>query len=461
MSTSPSPAAKKAKPPWALLFSISAVVLLALLLFWHQYRQDRAIRELAEKLTAIKAQGYPVSTVELDAWYPEPPAGQNAASLYVQAFQLMVPLPSDSPWYASQSSSNIFHRTNSATLPARTALTSLIISNQTTLQLLHDGAKLTNSRYPVNLSAGYNALLPHLGPLRNANRLLIAEALDHALADRPQAAVDSLITSLHLGHSLSNEPILISHLVQAACYRETVQALENILNRTAIPTEFLPALEAELQRAELSLNLTRAVVGERCMGLEIFENPVATIAGGGSQTLGETFMGSLYKASGLLNQDFQTYLEFMDGYLAASQQPLAERLAAFNEIEQELEQRLAQNRWKMTFTGMIIPALTKTGNKDAAAIAQLRLARLSLMLLTYQDAHDGKFPATLADLTNVPLDPFDGKPLRYRQTETGFHIWSIGPDGIDQNGKPRPRNSSDQAHDLLFTIEFPAATPTK
>jgi hypothetical protein len=110
---------------------------------------------------------------------------------------------------------------------------------------------------------------------------------------------------------------------------------------------------------------------------------------------------------------------------------------------------------------MMMPALTKSGGKSVAVTAHLRLARLAILLLTYQAAHDGNFPATLDNLTGVPLDPFDDTPLRYRQTETGFLIWSIGPDGIDQNGKPRPQNSSDDAYDLPFTIEFPPATPTK
>jgi len=441
------------KPPWVLLLSIGAVILLALILLWHQYRQDRATRELTQKLDAIKAQGYPTSPGELDAWYTEPPTGQNAATIYGQAFSQMTPQSQTLPWYYSGTSSNIFNRTNPITPAAQAELASLVVSNQSALQLLHDGGKLPGTRYPVNLSAGHNTLLPHLSQLREATRLLSAEALGHALSDQSEAAIDSLVAAMRLGHSLSHEPVFISYLVQVANYTLTVNALENILNRRSIPEMYLIDLDAELIKAENSLHLTRALAGERSISIGHFDNPFSLANGGGSVSTSEAFAASAYKLSGLQHSDFSTYLEFMDKGLAASQLPLAERVPAFNQIDQDLENRISQGRWRMLFTSMMIPALSKSGEKSVAVVAHLRLARLAIMLLSYQAEHDGKLPAKLDELTVVPLDPFDDKPLRYRQTETGFLIWSIGPDEIDQNGQPRSRNSSEQAYDLLFTIE--------
>jgi hypothetical protein len=55
----------------------------------------------------------------------------------------------------------------------------------------------------------------------------------------------------------------------------------------------------------------------------------------------------------------------------------------------------------------------------------------------YRLKHD-RWPNELADLVAerlldaVPADPYDGKPLRYRKTEDGVVIYSVGPSG---NGK--------------------------
>lgn len=393
MSESPPEKTKISKPPWVLIFSIGAVILLALILLWHQYRQNKATRELTQKFDAIRAQGYPTSPGELDAWYIEPPIGQNAATVYGLAFSHITPQSQTIPWYYnSGTSSNIFNRTNPIPTAARSELASLVASNQTALQLLHDGGKLPGARYPINLSAGQNVLLPHLSQLREATRLLSAEALDYALSDRPKAAVDSLISAMRLGHSLSNEPVFISYLVQVASYTLTVNALENILNRMSIPEMHLADLDAELIRAENSLHLTRALAGERSMNVGNIDNPFALANGGGSVSATEAFAASAYKLSGLQYSDLSTYLEFMDMGLAASQLPLAERISAFNKIDQDLENRISQGRWRMLFTSIMLPALSKSGEKSVTATAHLRLARLAIKLLSYQAEHDGTPP---------------------------------------------------------------------
>jgi hypothetical protein len=40
-----------------------------------------------------------------------------------------------------------------------------------------------------------------------------------------------------------------------------------------------------------------------------------------------------------------------------------------------------------------------------------------------------------AYLERIPLDPFDGAPLRYRRLDDGVVIYSVGPDGKDNGGK--------------------------
>ena len=40
-------------------------------------------------------------------------------------------------------------------------------------------------------------------------------------------------------------------------------------------------------------------------------------------------------------------------------------------------------------------------------------------------------------LSTVPADPFGGgEPLRYKRVENSYLLWSIGPDGVDDGGKP-------------------------
>jgi len=38
-------------------------------------------------------------------------------------------------------------------------------------------------------------------------------------------------------------------------------------------------------------------------------------------------------------------------------------------------------------------------------------------------------------LPAVPDDPFDNGAMKYRQTDAGYTIYSVGPDGDDDGGK--------------------------
>ena len=64
--------------------------------------------------------------------------------------------------------------------------------------------------------------------------------------------------------------------------------------------------------------------------------------------------------------------------------------------------------------------------------ARLDCARAALAVERYRLKHD-RWPVTLDDLlpdqllTEVPADPYDRKPLRYRSTKDGVVIYSVGP----------------------------------
>jgi hypothetical protein len=53
---------------------------------------------------------------------------------------------------------------------------------------------------------------------------------------------------------------------------------------------------------------------------------------------------------------------------------------------------------------------------------------------------NNRWPDTLPELVpaylpKVPLDPYDGAPLRYRRLSDGVVIYSVGADGKDNGGK--------------------------
>ncbi|HYT62086.1 MAG TPA: hypothetical protein VEL06_18040 [Haliangiales bacterium] len=68
----------------------------------------------------------------------------------------------------------------------------------------------------------------------------------------------------------------------------------------------------------------------------------------------------------------------------------------------------------------------------------------------------GAMETNISFLPAVPLDPFDGAPLRYKQLSKGCVVYSIGPDGRDNGGKEPPatrRGTNRVPEDITFTVE--------
>jgi hypothetical protein len=83
-------------------------------------------------------------------------------------------------------------------------------------------------------------------------------------------------------------------------------------------------------------------------------------------------------------------------------------------------------------------------------LARCRSAATALAVERYRLAHK-EWPSDLAALLplylkDVPIDPFDGQPLRYRRTFDGVVIYSVAEDCVDNQGmiKLPPRKATDQ-----------------
>src|SRR5205823_1706695 len=88
-----------------------------------------------------------------------------------------------------------------------------------------------------------------------------------------------------------------------------------------------------------------------------------------------------------------------------------------------------------TLARLFLPSITKLAQLSIRVRAQLRCAVVALAAERFRLAK-GRWPKDLAELIpgylkQVPLDPYDGKPLRFRSVADGLAIYSIGPDRED------------------------------
>jgi hypothetical protein len=413
--------------------------------------------KLQTRIDAVRAAGYPVTCAELDQWYKIPPNVENAAYTIIDAFSCY------KKW--DKEEAKPLPVVGRAELPARTEpmpeemktlIAQYVADNNEALEQLHAGAAIEHCRYPVDLSAGFETLLPDLSEIRAGIFLLKLEAILHAENRDGESAIRSVKSCFGIVRSLAREPITVSQLVRSACQNLAATTTEYCINRIEFTDEQLLELIESVQNSERISDMTYAFVGERCMGISFFMAPGSVDPGlvGGSGIPFRPLL-AMYKAIGMADSDAIIYLDLMDEYIKITQLPLYQRQEAAKAVDAKFQ---STSRVHVLFYVMM-PALARITTIDTRNIAQLLTARVGLAIERYRLVA-GKLPDSLSDLVpayldSVPRDPFDGDELRYKKLKSGFVVYSIGEDLVDDDGKERPTGKKEKGEswDVTFIVE--------
>ena len=436
------------------------------------------------RLDSIRRSGLPATCAELDKWYTEPPAGENASDVYHEAFAhyeswtnkpARLSVASNATDRSKFSSPPRTRRdqlptVGQAKLPLRTEplpaetrqlVAEYLSDNAEALQLLHRASAMKSCRYPIDLNKGFATLLPHLNQLRQAARLLSLEAMEQTEEQRPQEAVESVIASLNVSRSLNQEPMLISYLVHVACQGISLESLQRILNRMPLTDTQLSELAAAIEESENQQALTRAFVGERCMGQSGFEElrtgkvPMKDMV----SFLGEPpwwcHLFWLYRTTGLLELDERCYLDIMEENVKATRLPPPEDMAAASAVVGKVNHLSLCH----VLSRMMLPALDQAVIKAGRCDAMIHNAQVAIAVEHFRLAN-ATLPKQLSDLvpaflSAVPSDPFDGKPLRYKTLAKGYVVYSVGDDREDNGGVEKNSKGVSwvPGTDITFTVE--------
>lgn len=406
--------------------------------------------KLQAKIDAIRAAGYPVTCAELDKWYTIPENAENAAYTIMDAFW------SYREWGKTESLPLI----GKANLPARTeplpeemkiSIAQYIADNNEALLLLHKASVIEHSRYPIDLSSGFDVQLNHVSKLRKCIMLLNIETIWHAENDKSRLAANSMISGFSLARSLVKEPLYISQLVRMAYHGLIISSLERCINRTAFTDGQLDDLDRYLIEAEDNSALTRAYAGDRCPFLDALKKPESLKSAITSNNMPMNHLLDLYVAVGLADVDTMIHLDFIERYIEITKLPLHQRKKASDALEAKLGSISNIHVILKNHT----PSLLRIVMIELRCIAGMRAARAGLAVERYRLAA-GKLPDSLRELVpayleSIPKDPFDGNDMRYRRLETGFVVYSICEDLSDDGGKEKTKGSKNW--DMTFIVE--------
>jgi hypothetical protein len=381
------------------------------------------------------------------------PDSQNAALLYEKAFALMD--------RAHQAHLDAPMTQESEPDPNSPQTQAYLARQAPALKLLRAAAQLPGCRFEHDYSRpSIQMMLPELAKMRNAARLLQLDARSQLARDHVPEAVQDVNAIFGMSRDLGGPPLILTALVAFGIESLAVQTFEETLAKVSQPGE-LDGLNLGDPSAEKRL-FQQCLAGEEAFGLAIFADLATdrlTLAAlqpvGGLHAYGEPNEATIPDYPILLRvflmpDDLQAYRELMNAYRAAAAAPDPVRPPA----------DLVKMSRGGLLTSLIVPNLDRHLQIAAEAEARLADAQIGLAATRYR-LDQGAFPATIAELVpqyldDVPLDPFDGNPMRMIVHPRECLIYSIGPDLKDDGGKPFDRKT--KTGDILFVLKEPQMT---
>ena len=121
----------------------------------------------------------------------------------------------------------------------------------------------------------------------------------------------------------------------------------------------------------------------------------------------------------------------------------------------ESPREIASDFMGKILAALLVPISTQLVDLEDGTAARMEMTRIAFVLAAYK-AENASYPAKLADLSpkylaKVPVDIFSEGEFKYRIVKGGYRLWSVGPDGADDNGEgPDVEDYEGDGDDLLI-----------
>jgi len=328
---------------------------------------------------------------------------------------------------------------------------------------------------------GFAMLLPDVQSFRTYGNLLSARTRVLLLDRKFDKAVHSLQTHFALARHVSEAPILINVLVGNAILQRALHDLEALAQVEGAPSMFWAL--ADLPQP--FLHLERALEGERLMidailpGIrealddptrpplsveqiraEMERNTFFELFGRSrewSTKLALVYLTSRMYPSArayLISRGFTEkqldampvtqvslmhvmaeYDRLFDEFAKWYRQPRWIARAGLRKADEALPKSLADHPDTSWLGGLTVPGMNRVHESQTNLERRIALARIVEALRLYAGEHEGRLPATLADIKDLPLplDPMTGQAFQYTLTDGKALLVGPSPPGAPAN----------------------------
>ena len=412
----------------------AAVLAVLVITYWNLSLQARLeVQELRTEAGAIWASVAP----------PRVADSANAALLYAQAVEQMKvsALPDDKD------------REFADLEPRSPEVAAYLQRQQKALDLARHAADRPDCRFDHDYSRpNMDAMLGELGALRQCSRLLRVAAQSQAASGDPKLALADWRRMHAVGaHAVSSPGLmggLVALAIDASASKTAPTLFENVHTRAQLD-EITP-LDSHAPVRQYNL----ALQGEEAFGLASF----CDMANGKFSEAPTTWSRAAGEFLWLvwMQDEVPSYREFLAQVRDFSQRPYFERKAQIAALQSASQTGPPAGIMLQILTPSILRSLAILAETQALASA----VDVAHAATRYRLDH-GEYPASAQALAPeyilaLPLDPFDGHPLRWTKRRDGsVVIYSLGADGTDDGGQVEPDQHARKAPDIGIVLKPP------
>lgn len=414
-----------------------------------------AADSLPDELAKAKAAGVPLELSDLGL--PRSvPADKNSAPLFLKAAAAMKAVPTRTDIERRLSEASIAHSLGSSVTRDRNAL-------QPMIELAIEGSMKPSCDFGRDWSQGFDLTFAEYADLKGVVKLMAADAVLDAKSGNYRRAREKFAACFRISDGIAEEPTVIAMLVAIALDAITFRRFEQAASMASDSAAGLAELEQTLTMNRRPKSLEWAFGGEIVLSrisLRKLKTPQDLLArinpvDAGDAAVQPTGAGSEAAIARAPRAYFSKASEArMLEYWRIAWQSIkkGDLIASGREIDELAQEFALRKNPTYAVPAIIVPDFSSIGNSIVKNNTLLLLARAQIDLLQHK-LRTGRFPAKLSDLQAAPKDPFSGKMLVYRPTKSGFKLYSVGPDGIDDGGT-RTRQPNTGNSDLVVEHPF-------
>jgi hypothetical protein len=298
-------------------------------------------------------------------------------------------------------------------------------------------AEMPRGRYVIIWTP--NAIMtpiPHAQDAYEIRRLLRLDAVCRAEIGDTDGALTSSRALVNIGRTFGDEPTLVQLLTRTFCQKLAARSLERALAQGLSSETALAEVQRLLEDEADQPLLLIAARGDRAMIHQFLEfveaggNPrVGLVSRTGSRDVDE------FLDRGKARGCHTAYLHYLNEYVEIAKLPQQQQVERLRHFDLRPPKNVPQ---------LLVPTagsfdLDWLAERYHSGLAFLRCGVAAVAVERYRLAN-GRWPERLDDvvpayLSKIPIDPFDGQPLRFRRLKDGVIIYTVGEDQKEDGGQ--------------------------